>query len=152
MIGQNTNVTHGASGSSRHAGLEKRYCRVRMKRRMKASNKRKQQLWVVSWVRLLSRVSLVLLVVSWKTGLLGERVGEANVLGPANFGGSNFPTKHTINAFNAKRGCPQTQRCSDNASVFIKISEWRLILSAPSRTNRILTNCFGTRVPERQWS
>ena len=32
--------------------------------------------------------------VSWKSGSLGERAGEAAVPGPANFGGSNIPTKH----------------------------------------------------------
>ena len=36
----------------------------------------------------------MLLILSWKTGLLGERVGEVAVLGPLNTGGSNTPTKH----------------------------------------------------------
>ena len=35
----------------------------------------------------------MLFIVSWETGLLGERVGEAAVLGPPNSGGSNLPTK-----------------------------------------------------------
>ena len=36
----------------------------------------------------------MLLIVSWKTGLLRERVGEAAVRGTPNTGGSNHPTKH----------------------------------------------------------
>ena len=50
------------------------------------------------------------------------------------------PQPNTLKASISKRGCPLTQRCGDNASVFIKISERRLLLSAPSGTNWIQTN------------
>ena len=47
---------------------------------------------------------------------------------------------NTLNAPIAKRGCPRLQGCGDIASVVIKILERRLLLSFPSRTNRIQTN------------
>ena len=65
-----------------------------MSRHTKAKRKREQQMHVVIWVLLLSRARFLLLTVSGKTGLLGERAGETAVLGPPNTGGSNLPTTH----------------------------------------------------------
>ena len=72
---------------------KRRYCNIRMIRHTKAKRKQKQQMQVFSWVPLLSGAVFMLFIVSWETGLLGERVGEAAVTGPPNTGGSNPPTK-----------------------------------------------------------
>ena len=63
-----------------------------MIRHTKAKRKQKQRMQVVSWVPLVSGAVFMLFIVSWETGLPGERVGEAAVLGPPNAGGSNLPT------------------------------------------------------------
>ena len=64
-----------------------------MIRHTKAKRKWKQQMQVVSWVPLLSGAVFMFFIVSWETGLLGERVREVAVPVPPNTGGSNLPTK-----------------------------------------------------------
>ena len=54
-----------------------------MRHRKKTSHRRKQDLFDAHCVITIAEISLGLLIVSWKIGLLGIRVGEAAVPGPA---------------------------------------------------------------------
>ena len=64
-------------------------------RRCRKTHCRRKQYWlVVHLVILLAGTSLELLIVSWKIGLMGVRVGESTVPGLVIFGRSNHPAKH----------------------------------------------------------
>ena len=82
--GQNANVVHRSHRFSLHAGSEeRRYWNIRMRRRKTTSFGRERFWFIDHCVITSAKTSLGLLVVSWKIGLLGVRVGKAAVLGPA---------------------------------------------------------------------
>ena len=62
---------------------KRRHRHIRMRRSKKTDHRRKQCWLVAHLVILVAGSSLVLLVVSWKRGLLGIRVSEATLPGPA---------------------------------------------------------------------
>ena len=62
---------------------KRRYRHIRMRCRKKTSFARKRFWFLAHCVITTAKTSLELLVVSWKIGLLGIRVGEAAVPGPA---------------------------------------------------------------------
>ena len=81
----------------------------------------------------------MLLVVLWKTGLLGEHVGEAVVRLDHQTLEELTSRPNTPNAHIAKCRFPQTIR-GDVADVLTKTRDERLVLGPPSRTIRTQTN------------
>ena len=69
------------SHSARWIG-NRRHRHIRMRHRKNTSHRRKQYLFDAHCVITIAEISLGLLIVSWKIGLLGIRVGEAAVPGP----------------------------------------------------------------------
>ena len=61
----------------------RRHRHIGMRHRRKTHHRRKQDLFDARCVITIAEISLVLLIVSWKIGLLGIRVGWAAVPGPA---------------------------------------------------------------------
>ena len=82
--GQDINVVHQPDKLSLHAGSEKRHGHIRMRRCKKTLFMRRKRFWFIAHcVFTTVKTSLVLLIVSWKIGMLGTRAGEAAVPGPA---------------------------------------------------------------------